>query len=915
MNKLHGTKKYIAFLVAALLLFTSLPVASGITASAAEGGDLMVTKVATSLSTVYADDPVYFYAVVRNIGSATVSAGSQVRIYRDGFVVEDVTITEDLAAGQMKTVRTQTTKPIFFGSHLVSAKLLPADGADSDSSNNYYRSRVIVLDENRPTDVEDPFDDPTYLPTTPGDMAGAPEPEEIPDTVYTKIEAETGTMNGASIASNHSGYTGSGFAAGFNSGASASYNYNADKAGAYIVRIKYANGNGAQNLNPNKNPTWVGATISSSLSSGTVSLKNSYEHLDERPLGETTGGSVWNSWRYTQTVIQLAQGENTITIKGNEGNKFNVDFLEIAPAQTAEGFKSFGFKMADNVVLDEEGGYVSGLKYDINCEIGDDGVITAKIPTTLDVTSLVASYTLANANDTVTVQGVDQISGISKNDFTNGQYYTVGNATFKVKLEYLEDSKLPNVFIRFERGEDRDPEDDEVKVATDETIDKLFTTTSKADKDGNEVQCYVTVEQGKESDIINPTTEKMAKDEKMYELPGLISVRGNSTLELEKKAYKVKLDKKAQLLDMSKSKHWIILASYGDKSMMRQYMGYELGRILNNQGLGYSPRTHYANTFIDGKYNGVYLLMESIKVASDRVAMISAEELWSEADGGEGYERFWDEKDIDETTGEQRVYMPTTTDTSGGYIIEFDARQGTDERDEDFVFNAAYGWYAVKESDVVQSQADAAAGYINDMNNAINSNNWNNVISKIDPYSFADWYIIMEIFKNLDAREYSSVYLTKVSDTEASIEGSPHYQADGKGRIYMGPIWDFDISSGNIDYGYNDVARSSKNTDGYYIKGGLWWDELFAYSEFKAIVRERYAYLVQQLNAEGGIGGKIQTTADYLQVPLTDNFEKWNIQTYAWPEPKIYDNYNGYVSDFKNWMTARFTWMTNQNWN
>lgn len=927
MNKHRRVKKYLSFLIAVLLLFTSLPVASGLISSAAGGADLMITKVAASLSTVYADSSVYFYAVVRNVGSKAAPAGSTVRIYRDGFKVEDIELTEELAAGRMKTIRTTGTGTIFFGSHLLSAKLIPAADADSDTSNNYFRSRVLVLDENKPDEIKDPFEDPDYVPTTPGETVGDPETEPLLDNQYTDVDATSGTVSGdAHVSKTYGGYTGSGYISSIKSGSSVTYKYNAPKAGPYVVKIKYANGNG--NGNSDTNPLYVYGTISSGDSSATVKLRNSYAQFNRESYRNvsSTGQAVWDSWRYTTAIINLKEGENTITVTGNSGNQFNLDMISFAPAQNAEkGFKTFSFKMKDNAVLDEKGGYVSGLKYDINCEIGDDGIIRAKVPTTVDLSFLVASYTLYNEKDTVTVHGFEQISGVSANNFTNGQYYTVGENTYKVILTPLQDSALPNVFIRFERGEDRDPTNTELKIATDETIDKLFNSTSKSDKDNNQVQCYVTVEKGKESNIINPYSEKLAKDEKMFNLPGLIAIRGNSTLELAKKAYKVKLAKKATLLDMSKGKNWILLASHGDKSMLRQYMGYELGQIFVNdgdesKGLMYSARRHYVNTFIDGKYNGIYLLMESNKLASDRIRMISAEDLVE----GASYERYWDDTDVEEIKDEagnvidtkQRTYTMNSTDTSGGYMIEFDVRQGTGERDEANVFQDQNGnWYAVKEPDVTDAQKEGARNTVNSVWNAINSGSWSTVTSVIDPYSFADWYIIMDLFKNQDARNWSSIFLTKISDTEAKIEGGPHYQADGKGRVYMGPIWDFDISSGNIDYSAGDgTAQSTTGTSGYYIKTGLWWGRLWNYGEFRTILRERYNYLLNQLG-DGGISGKIQEIADYITPAVNENFEKWGIQTYVWPEPRIYGDYNSYVNDFKSWMNTRVNWIKNDNFN
>ena len=54
-----------------------------------------------------------------------------------------------------------------------------------------------------------------------------------------------------------------------------------------------------------------------------------------------------------------------------------------------------------------------------------------------------------------------------------------------------------------------------------------------------------------------------------YEGGAFIHLRGNSTNELDKRPFKLKLDKKSDLLGMGKSKHWILLANAIDATLLR----------------------------------------------------------------------------------------------------------------------------------------------------------------------------------------------------------------------------------------------------------------------------------------------------------------------------------------------------------
>ena len=102
---------------------------------------------------------------------------------------------------------------------------------------------------------------------------------------------------------------------------------------------------------------------------------------------------------------------------------------------------------------------------------------------------------------------------------------------------------------------------------------------------------------------------------KTYELD-YIRGRGNSTWGPDKKPYKLKLDKKADLLGMGSDKHWILLANYYDISMLRNKFTYWLGNVL---GLEYTPKCEFVNVVMNGKYLGSYYLSEQVRVGKNRV--------------------------------------------------------------------------------------------------------------------------------------------------------------------------------------------------------------------------------------------------------------------------------------------------------
>lgn len=92
--------------------------------------------------------------------------------------------------------------------------------------------------------------------------------------------------------------------------------------------------------------------------------------------------------------------------------------------------------------------------------------------------------------------------------------------------------------------------------------------------------------------------------------------RGNSTWGVDKKPYKIKLDKKADLLGMGKNKHWVLLANYYDNSLLRNKITYWLGSQLN---MPFTPKSEPVDVVMNGEYYGSYFLCEHVRVGKTRV--------------------------------------------------------------------------------------------------------------------------------------------------------------------------------------------------------------------------------------------------------------------------------------------------------
>jgi hypothetical protein len=111
----------------------------------------------------------------------------------------------------------------------------------------------------------------------------------------------------------------------------------------------------------------------------------------------------------------------------------------------------------------------------------------------------------------------------------------------------------------------------------------------------------------------------------------------------------------------------------------------------------------------------------------------------------------------------------------------------------------------------------------------------------VDIPSFVDWYVINEIVKNVDGNMKTSCYLNITPN----------------GKLKMGPLWDFDISIGNVNY------DECEDPIGFYIATAAWFVQLLKDPVFVAQVKERFAYFKSR---KSGILNNINSGAEYLKL-------------------------------------------------
>lgn len=337
-----------------------------------------------------------------------------------------------------------------------------------------------------------------------------------------------------------------------------------------------------------------------------------------------------------------------------------------------------------------------------------------------------------------------------------------------------------------------------------------------------------------------------------------IEVRGFSSSNFPKKQYSFKMagdtlkKEKVALLGMNAAKRWILQGPYADPSQMRNALVYDTWRKL-----GYwAANTRYVELVLDNNYQGVYLLMERVEATKARLDIASGDTL---------HEPF---------------LVQLNRAGKGDTII----RAG----EHSFIL---YPTPRKKTSDKAYQQSTAQQ-----MQQLMTATQQPLQSSEVDWNSFADYVLMQELFKNMDAYYVSS-----------------YFYGNGT-KIYAGPVWDFDLSIGASS------ILGGKRSDGWVYEANKnaipdFWEMLVGNKEFQLLMKERY-----QLHRKSGWQlSSIHATIDSLVASIGHeaadrNFCRYpvlglkKLHTYSNVPP----SYEAEIIAIKQWLEKRLAWMDAQ---
>lgn len=360
------------------------------------------------------------------------------------------------------------------------------------------------------------------------------------------------------------------------------------------------------------------------------------------------------------------------------------------------------------------------------------------------------------------------------------------------------------------------------------------------------------------------------------ELSAQIRIRGNTSRLFDKKSYKLEFcneqgqDLPVNIMGMGAHDEWALYGPFLDKTLLRNYL------ILNLCGEiePYTPDVRFCEVMLDGEYQGLYVLMETISRGTTRVNLSS---------------------------------FKTRKDKTG-YLIRVDRERKTQAELKNFSFYTKNLEPKTKITVVYpgrQSLTEVHRSYIeadfNAFEKALYSYDFNDpekgYRAYIDVTSFVDYYIISEFFLINDM-----------------CNRSTYFYKDLGGKLHIGPCWDFNNAADNFLL----TVRGSDGI-GFQYTERSWYRMLIKDEYFVECAIKRYREL-----RDGGIldarrlDEEIDQIVSWLGDAIDRNYEVWGYsfdysQVDSHNRLRPYErnpaSYEEALSDLTTFLRIRGRWM------
>lgn len=357
-------------------------------------------------------------------------------------------------------------------------------------------------------------------------------------------------------------------------------------------------------------------------------------------------------------------------------------------------------------------------------------------------------------------------------------------------------------------------------------------------------------------EYVNCTVSLSGADEFDFSsLEAGIRGRGNNSWKhFPKKPYRIKFDEKVSLLGETKNKSWVLLAMYSDFSLTKDRLAFSMADALETDA--FVPSYHYVELYLNGSYNGIYLLTDQ----------------------------------VDENKGRTNVKEDFDADAKEvPFLVELDSYAESEGPEGEAFFRIGEALYTVKYPEPDERYSDEQFAYIKDYITNVDKlcRKKNVTLAELSEYidvdSFIDFYIVQEVMGQMEIN-WKSVYMSK-----------------GMGeKLKMGPVWDFDWS---VTGPHTWLTARDMYKDDYtkLRSGGNWFGALLKESpEFKIAVAERWVVarvkLLQCIDSVESEWVNIESAA-------MKDWYRWHWYNHFYEKPE------GCYTEVMEWCRGRIAWL------
>ena len=544
-------------------------------------------------------------------------------------------------------------------------------------------------------------------------------------------------------------------------------------------------------------------------------------------IGLTWGGNQ-SDWRGAITI------NDNLTFRGFFFKKYNYELYNATSDQTINAYYLTG----------------DGILQDVRKREYTDS------PLGIDVCILITGYSSSFQKPTVVFEEDDVINsggtsggGFGESGGESGSTDDLTSLSYKIKNK-LQLTDVPTLYLTIPDVTDLDKD----LVKNRQTGEALYHKAS--------------------IDVVdkNNTLEEFS-DDKLD-----IKVRGNSTADPSKRAYRLKFGKDekdkvtGELIKTHKhdlmgggyaKRNWALLANCFDHSLIRNALTCELGKII---GMPFNPGYCFVDLVINGDYRGTYQVTDHPEVGSHRI-------------------------DIDEDKD---------------WYIEFQGR--SDMLDEPYLNIKDLPMFSIKNPDYTDAaDADKLAALKVEMEDWVKQ--WKSGFSY-------DASITQSDTKGWRAYNDEDQLLKWFLETEITADYDGYmtikaYRATN-GKLFWGPVWDKDLAWDNYGDYTKTLGAALENASSirYYVYNPGSGTAILSAPRFVKRVYETYNKLV-----EDGLEQKLLDIVDQLHLRVNQtqqlNFEKWGITTVYGGLEKYHEwtDYAQYPEQLKTFIIARLAFL------